>query len=403
VTAHCRAALYVGASLAFALGLWAWQPADLAAQPAPRRKSAAAGKSDHTPPAASRTGQGIVVVVNDEAITAYEIDQRARLLGVGTNVGEQAKAAFHRLVKSASTEARLRALQQDVIRSNPGKTRDQLIAIFQERQKQFGMALQKQALDSARAALLPKLKKDAREELIDDRLKLQSAKKHGIEVTDDEVKTLLKGLAERNKLSYDAFAQHLKGMGVDIGTMGEKFRVQKAWRDLIGRRWGAQVTVTQRDVDQLLATAAAEAGQDALELQVQKLSLSLPGKADQASLTKRFAEAEALRRRFAGCRSMAELAKVAPDARFQDMKHLKPSALGEPMRSMLLSAKDDDMLPPVATSAGVELYAVCGRRSAAGSEAKRSQAMAHLQAKQLDILAQRHLRNLRQEANIEYK
>ena len=29
--------------------------------------------------------------------------------------------------------------------------------------------------------------------------------------------------------------------------------------------------------------------------------------------------------------------------------------------------------------------------------------MAQLQTKELDILAQRHLRNLRQEANIEYK
>ena len=61
------------------------------------------------------------------------------------------------------------------------------------------------------------------------------------------------------------------------------------------------------------------------------------------------------------------------------------------------------MLPPVTTAAGVEIYAVCGRRGMGGNDERRSQAMAQLQAKELDILAKRHLRNIRQEANIEYK
>src|SRR5262249_52189748 len=100
---------------------------------------------------------------------------------------------------------------------------------------------------------------------------------------------------------------------------------------------------------------------------------------------------------------MAEIAKNAADTRFHDMKYVKPSTLGEPLRSMLLSAKDDDVLPPVTTSGGVELYAVCGRKAPAGNEGRRGEAMQQLQLKQLDILAQRHLRNLRQEANIEYK
>jgi peptidyl-prolyl cis-trans isomerase SurA len=354
-------------------------------------------------PPSSRGGQGIVIVVNDDAITAYDIEQRARLLGLSSNVGPQAKEAFQRLVKSESTEQQMKALQQEVIRSNQGKTREQLIAIFQERQKEFGIALQKQALESARATLMPKLKTEAKEELIEDRLKLQAAKKLGIEVSDQDIKTVLTDLAGRNKMSYDQFADHLKGSGVDISTMGEKFRAQKAWRDLVGRRYAAQISVTQRDVDRVLSAAATESGEDTVELQVQRISLKLAGKIDQSSMTKRYAEAEALRRRFSGCKGMAELAKGASDTSFEDMKYVKPASIAEPMRSMLLSAKDDDVLPPVTTSAGVELYAVCGRRAAGGNEEKRSAAMAQLQSKELDVLARRHLRNLRQEANIEYK
>ena len=101
-------------------------------------------------------------------------------------------------------------------------------------------------------------------------------------------------------------------------------------------------------------------------------------------MTKRYAEAEALRRRFSGCKGMADLAKAAPDTRFEDMKYVKPGSIAEPMRSMLLSAKDDDVLPPVTTAAGIELYAVCGRRPLGGNEERRSRAMAELQSKELE-------------------
>jgi peptidyl-prolyl cis-trans isomerase SurA len=397
VTASRHPVAHLAAIVALTLGLWGWPCCErsVAAQ------STAANNAKSAPPA-SKGQQGIVVVVNDDAITAYEIEQRARFLALSTNVGQQAKEAFQQLVKSDGTETRMRALQQEVISSNPGKSREQLIAIFQERQKELGAALQKQALESARSTILPKLRKDAKEELIEERLKLQAAKKLGVEVSDDEAKALVKELAGRNKMNYDQFAQHLKGMGVDISTMGEKFRVQKAWRELIGRRYAAQVSVTQRDVDRVLSEAALEAGEDMVELQVQRISLAV-GKLDQAALTKRYAEAEALRRRFTGCKNMAELAKSAPDTRFEDMKYVKPGSIAEPMRSMLVSAKDEDALPPMTTQAGVEIYVVCGRRALGGNEERRNQAMVQLQSKELDVLARRHLRNLRQEANIEYK
>ena len=41
----------------------------------------------------------------------------------------------------------------------------------------------------------------------------------------------MQGLAERNKMTHEQFAQHLKGMGVDISTMPERIRAQRAWRD----------------------------------------------------------------------------------------------------------------------------------------------------------------------------
>jgi len=402
VTARFRLAQRLAVLGALALGLWGWHSGEWSAvaQSTPPKRTAKAAPGEGPPPAVSKGQHGIVVVVNDEAITARDIEQRARFMGLNSNITDQAKEAFQRLIKAESTQAAMQKLQEEVIRSNPGKSREELIAIFQERQKQLGMALQKQAVESARAGLLPKLQKDAREELINERLKLQAAKKLGVEVTDAEVKSLLKEVAERNKMTYEEFAKHLNGMGVDIATMGEKFRASKAWREMIGRRYAAQATVSQRDVDLFLAAAATEAGEDTVELQLRKISLALPGRTDQTAWTRRYSEAEGLRRRFAGCKSMGELAKNAADSKFEDMKFVKPASIEEPMRTMLLSAKDDEVLPPVTTAAGVDLYAVCGRRAVGGNH---EQARALLQNKELGILAERHLRNLKQEANIEYK
>jgi peptidyl-prolyl cis-trans isomerase SurA len=387
--------------VAFAVALCGWYGADgtAAAQSTPGRSAKADIVGPGTP-AFAPGQQRIVVVVNDEAITARDIEQRARLMALSASTA-QAKENFQRLVNSPSTQAAVRKLEQEVIASNPGKSKQELIAIFKQRQTQLGMSLQKQALDSARASVLPKLRKTAAQELIDERLKLQAAKKLGIEVKDAEVSKILGDMAGRNKMTYEEFAKHLGGLGVDIATMGERFRAAKAWRDMVGRRYMAQATVSERDVDLFLAAAAAETGLDTVELQLHRISLALGGRTDQTAWTRRYAEAEGLRRRFAGCRTMADLARSAVEARFEDMKFVKPASIAEPMRSMLLSAKDNEALPPVTTASGVDLYAVCGRRAV--DDSKQAQARQVLQNRELEILAQRHLRNLRQEANIEYK
>ncbi len=407
MTARFRLTAHLGL-LAALIGLWGWHASTwtAAAQtPPPKRTAKAeANKADGNKGDAVTVTPGqqrIVVIVNDEAITARDIEQRARFAGVSTNISDQVKEKFDAVIKSESVQVALRKLQEEVVASNPGKSRDELIAILKERQAELGLSLQKKVVDGIRSNLMPKLTKVATDELIEERLKLQEAKKLGVEVPDADVKALLKDVADRNKLTYEEFAKNLAGMGVDISTMGERFRAGKAWREMIMRRYSAQATVSQRDVDLFLAAAAAEKGMDTIELQLQRISLTLGGRTDQTTWTRRYAEAEGLRSRFAGCKTMGELAKGTAEAKFEDMKFVKPGSIPEPTRSILLGAKDDEVLPPLTTDAGVDLYAVCGRRTSDQSQLERARQV--LQSRELEKLAERHLRNLKQEANIEYK
>jgi peptidyl-prolyl cis-trans isomerase SurA len=100
---------------------------------------------------------------------------------------------------------------------------------------------------------------------------------------------------------------------------------------------------------------------------------------------------------------MGELARSAVDARFEDAKYIRPSSVAEPLRSLLLAAKDGDLVPPAATPAGIEVFAVCGRRVIKGDDKQREKAQNELAQQEFEILAKRHLRDLMQDAHIEYR
>jgi peptidyl-prolyl cis-trans isomerase SurA len=369
-------------------------PRQAAAEPPPAKAGSQSGKSE----------QAIVLLVNDEPVTAYEIQQRANFLalqgngGVSNELKAKAEARWAQIIKDPKLNERLNA----IMRERKVASQEQAQAV----QKEFVMKLQHDMLDQlqreSRAALMPKLKKEAQEELIDERLKLQEAKRGGIEITDADVRRMMKTLADRNKMTEEQFAQHLKGMGVDIATMNERTRAQAAWREVVRRKFSAQISITSRDVDRMISATASETGADTVELQIQKITLPTSGKMDQAALAKRYAEADGLRQRIGGCNAMGGLAKEV-NGRFDDLKYIRPSAISEPTRSMLLNARDGDVLPPTTAAGGIEIYAVCGRRSIKADEKEREKAQEELAQKEFEIMAKRQLRDLRQDAHIEYR
>jgi hypothetical protein len=120
VTARFHLAAPLGALAALALILSGWHGAgwSAAAQSAETKRSAKGDVAKAVETAAAGGQQRIVVIVNDEAITARDIDQRARFLGLSTSIGDEAKEQYQRLLKSESTQEELRRLEKEVISSN---------------------------------------------------------------------------------------------------------------------------------------------------------------------------------------------------------------------------------------------------------------------------------------------
>ncbi len=379
-------------------------PAPAKVKPKPKPKAAIETASTATETSSKGTGERIVMLVNDEAVTAREIEQRTRFLGASSNVGQKAQEIFKNLASSEATNKRFRAMAEEIIKQNQNKPKEQIMALIEQRKQELGASLQRQAMEQAKGAEMPKFRKDAIEEIIEEKLKLQEAKKEGIEVNDDEANRIIKSIADRNKQTEAQFNQGLKSSGVDIATMRNRFKAAFAWREVIRRKYGAQVQVNDKEIERAIAALPAGKGQtDTQELQVQRIVFSLPGKLDQGAMARALADADGVRRKYSGCKAMETLVKDQASAKYEPAKFVKPSTIVEPARSMMLGAKDGEMLPPQTAADGVELVAVCSRRALQIDDQQKMQATQELQSKKFEELANRRLRELRQDAQIEQR
>lgn len=342
--------------------------------------------------ATSSSSQSIVALVNDDPITGYEIDQRVNLALLGT---PEIQRELQKKLKAKNINDKFKAFAIARLKANPPKT--------EAEQQQRIRQLQQQFVESIRAEVMkdirPKVRKAALDELIEERIKMQEAKRLNVVSGDEEVDRVIKTMAERNKMTPKEFAEHVAKMGANISAMRARIQASLSWADVIRRRYGHQIQVAGQGADRFGANLG---GVDEVELRVHRILLSVPPD-DQKQVAQRLSEAERVRTQFTGCKSTEALAKATGNARFDDLGARKPSSIPEPTRSLLLAAGDEEMLPPTIGEGGVELWAVCSRKVVKAADAQRENAESELRQKEFDILSKKHLKDLRQDAHIEIR
>ena len=342
----------------------------------------------------------IAVLVNDDPITEYEINQRAALMAAGPGLRKQVQASFKSLIKRPSTNRRLRQILKETVEANQGRSREAILAIFERRKKAYAQSLQRQAVSVARNRLIPQLRRKAIQELIEERLKIQAAQRAKVLVPNSELDNVMSGIAKRSKLSLDAFRKQLRRQGTDYNAMRTRVRAQLSWGRLVNAKFGRFVDVNQKTIDE---SVLASGDATKVSLHLHRFIFKLPQKIDQKIIARRMVEASKARAGFKGCASSRNLTRGIKDIAFRDMGYQVAAAIAEPTRSLLLNAPNGQMAPPVTTREGVALFAVCGRRSGTKSFAARAAAANNLRRKHTEIYGRKHLSDLRREAHIEYR
>lgn len=287
-------------------------------------------------PAWAQAEQSIVVLVNDDPITVYDIEQRQRFLAVTTQ--EQPSAA---------------------------------------------------------------LKKKATDMLIEERLQVQQARKLGITSSEDDVNKVLAGMAKNNNMSPEQLGSALGQMGVNIKTLRDRIKAQVVWQDVVRRKFRRDVSIAESDVDKALG--GAESPKEETTLQLRQVKYEIPTDADQASIAKQLAAVESVRAKVQSCSNLSSLTKDMKGFKIKTLQDQVPGSLGQPMRTLVMNAKIGQMTPPTLSGSAIEAYAVCGKHAIKGDPQKRQMTEMKLLEEELGIRAEGLLRDMRQDAFIEYR
>jgi peptidyl-prolyl cis-trans isomerase SurA len=341
----------------------------------------------------SSTSQSIVALVNDEPITGYEVEQRVKLSFLGT---PELQKRLQKKLKSANINEQFKAFAIKRLKANPPTTEAEQQSRIKQLQAQFVKSIRRQV----EAEFRPVARKRALNELIEERLKLQEAKRLNVVAGTADIDRVISTMAERNKMTPKEFAQYVAKLGANISAMRERIKASLSWADVIRRRYGHQIAVLGRDLGDV---PSALPGEDDVELHVQRILLPLSASADQKQAAQRLSEAERLRAQFTDCKNTRGLAASISGARFDDLGERKPTSIPEPTRSLLMNASDNQMVPPALGEGGVELWAMCGRKTVKAEQQRRRTAKADLRQKEFEILSKKHLKDLRQDAHIEYR
>lgn len=100
----------------------------------------------------------------------------------------------------------------------------------------------------------------AREQLIEDRLKLDAALANGIVVEEEDVRTGMEEFAGRVNMDLEQMIRALAGAGVDEPTYREFVRAGLSWRELTQARFAGRISVSEADLERAKSAVTGQTG-----------------------------------------------------------------------------------------------------------------------------------------------
>ncbi|MFD1343440.1 peptidylprolyl isomerase [Litorisediminicola beolgyonensis] len=140
----------------------------------------------------------------------------------------------------------------------------------------------------------------AREQLVDDRLRLQAARAAGFDPSREEILEGMEEFAGRANLSREEFTRALAGGGVAEETFYDFVRAGLAWRQFVQARFARDSAVSEAEVDRALSSSA-----DGSNVRVLLSEIIMPAPPPQAAQVRARAE------QIAQTRSEAEFSAYA--------------------------------------------------------------------------------------------
>jgi peptidyl-prolyl cis-trans isomerase SurA len=252
------------------------------------------------------------------------------------------------------------------------------------------------------------LQQQALEELVDEKLKFQEAKRHKIDANEAQVNGAFASIASRVKLSPQQLVQALGQSGIEAATLRTRLKAQIVWQQLVLARFRQSVSISDQEVVQALEKQAGKdtktpAGQQTSEYTLQEIIFVTPASAGKGGLDSRAKEAEQFRAKVSGCDTIPEQLKAYKEVVVKKLGKRTEDELPGAFLLLVAQTPVGKATKPVPSPNGVEVLVVCEKRELAGDLVARNKVEENLRDQQGAVLARQYIQELRRFAVIEYK
>jgi peptidyl-prolyl cis-trans isomerase SurA len=123
--------------------------------------------------------------------------------------------------------------------------------------------------------------KEAEKALIEDRIRLDAARRAGIVISEDAISAGMTEFAGRANMDKDTFITEIGKEGIAPETFRDFIRAGLAWREVVRAKYAGRVHISESEIDRAMSTSA-EVGQGARALFSEIILPAPPGQEAQA-------------------------------------------------------------------------------------------------------------------------
>lgn len=254
---------------------------------------------------AQAAGQKIVAVVNDEVISALDLNNRTRLTMVSSGLPDTADVR--------------KRVEPQVLRA-----------------------------------------------LIDERLQSQEATRLSVTVTEEDVETAIGRIEQNNRMKKGQLMQALGQNGVTRLALEQQLRAMISWQKLVQRRLRAQVTIGEDEVQEVLDRLKSKQGAPEFLLSEMFLALDNPDQ-DEEVRQNGLNLIQQMQRGTPFPALAQQFSQSASAATGGDIGWVQEGQLEDTIEAAVKALRPGEVTAPIRTPGGYYIYGLRNRRTIAGS------------------------------------
>jgi len=241
------------------------------------------------------------------------------------------------------------------------------------------------------------------DELIDERLKLNVAKRYQLEITDKEVDAAFKNIATRAGSTPEKFGQALAAQGISVDMVKDRIKADMGWSQIIRGKFQTAFEIREKDILDTLNSERKDQPAVGYEYTLRPILLIVPRGSSDETVESRRREAEGLRTRFQSCDEGIQLARGLRDVAVRDTVIRTSGDLSAQLREILDKTPEGHLTSPETTAQGIEVFALCSKREISSELPGKREVREKILQERFVEQGKRYLKELRAHAMIEYR